>query len=225
MPRRISGSFAALATLAPLVMFAMSSDAGAVVTFTATDEIKTSVVGAQTFYDFDTVRNTSIGSFSGRWSSADTLSNPWNSSNAAFFGSNPISSNVDNKWFAVGTNDTTPETAALIFSNPVSYVGFRWGTTDTYNELKVYGTTGGLLTTILGAPQVSDLRPGKQKGDTFFNLFAGDEKISKLEFTSTFAFEADNFAVVVPLPAGFLLLLTAIGGLAMGSHFRRRAAT
>jgi hypothetical protein len=215
MPRRISGSFAALATLAPLVTFAMSSDAGAVVTFTATNDTTSTVTGAETFWDFDTVRNTSIGSFSGRWSSGDVSSFPTDL--AENRGASPGGSG---NWFSVGDNDS--RSASLTFVEPVSYVGFLWGTTDTYNRLEVYGTSG-LLATILGAPDVSNLRPEQALGNTFFNLFAGGEKIKELKFTSTFAFEADNFAVVVPLPAGFLLLLTAIGGLAMGSHFRRRA--
>jgi hypothetical protein len=229
MARMFSGSVAALATLLTLAPFAMSSDAGAVVlpSFTVTGNTESNI--GRTFYDFDTVRNTNIGSFSGTWSSRDGSSSP-TYTDPNFFGINPTSIDPNN-WFSVGTNNTDPDTASLIFDKPVSYVGFRWGTTDPYNKLDVVGTSGGIVATIFGAPTTVDPRTGKNVSDAsptglpgnhFFNLYAGSERIKELRFTSIFAFEADNFAVVVPLPAGIVLLLTAIGGLAMGSHLRRR---
>jgi hypothetical protein len=93
-----------------------------------------------------------------------------------------------------------------------------WGSPDSYNSLEFYnGTT--LVATILGTSIV---------GCCGGNIVNSLVTISDLQFDSvtfisgTPAFEYANISAAVPLPAGGLLLLGALGGLAA---LRRRKMT
>jgi hypothetical protein len=76
----------------------------------------TSTPGAVTFYNFDGIQDTSIGTFSGgqlNGGSGDDLSGNW-----------------------ISALDGNPVTLTL--ANPVSYIGFAWGTPDPENRVDVY---------------------------------------------------------------------------------------
>jgi hypothetical protein len=76
----------------------------------------TSTPGAVTFYNFDGIQDTSIGTFSG-----------------GQFNPGTMAGNVPN-W--ISASDGDPVTLTL--ANPVSYIGFAWGTPDLENRVDVY---------------------------------------------------------------------------------------
>src|SRR5262249_34866955 len=84
----------------------------------------TSTPGAVTFYDFDGIQVTSIGTFSGGQVGPDTPG----------MATAPASGNF------ISAYDSSPVMLTLV--NPVSYIGFVWGTPDPENQVDVYnGTT------------------------------------------------------------------------------------
>jgi hypothetical protein len=167
----------------------------------------TSVAGATTFWDFDGTANTSIGTVTA------TLMD---------LASNPVPSNPSNNWgLAFGTQSVT-----VNLTNPVSYLGFTWGTPDADNTVQVFeGAT--LLATLTGTSlnitQFHDL-----PGTGFLDIFAGSgEAITSLVLTGpTNAFEVDNFAATpvsaTPLPAALPLFATGLGALGLLGWRRNR---
>jgi hypothetical protein len=116
--------------------------------------------------------------------------------------------------------------------NPVSYIGFLWGSTDSYNELLVYGGPTG--TTLLGSfsghsgPH-TPVTPGQQT--VYFNLFADSgQAITSLVFNSSFSFETDNFSYKaagpneVPLPAALPLFASGLAALGWLARRKRKSA-
>jgi hypothetical protein len=82
-------------------------------------------------------------------------------------------------------------------TNPVSYVGFVWGTRDLFNQLDVYnGST--LLGSFIGVTDV---------GPYYFNIFAGSgEAITTLVLNSNSSFETDNYSAIPSVPGPSLVL-------------------
>jgi len=111
------------------------------VTLTTSAGTTTSTAGAATFFDFDSIQNTSIGSFSG-----GVLNG----------GLSPCGATCGN-WLSANSfsNLNAPFTLTLV--NPVSYLGFYWGTTDAYNVVSLFdGATP--LGSFTGIPGVGPLQ-------------------------------------------------------------------
>jgi len=95
----------------------------------------------------------------------------------------------------VDSVDGTTTIATVTFTNPVSYAGFAWGTSDNSNEVDVYdGST--LLGSFFG--DVS-LRSNFYPFTTYFNIHADSgEAITSLVLSSNCCFETDNYSAIVP---------------------------
>jgi hypothetical protein len=135
--------------------------------FTITPGTTSSVPGAVLFDDFDTVQNTAVGTITGGFIHGPASPGP---------GTPPATGNFiyADGFLGAALNVT------VTFTNPVSYVGFAWGTPDPFNELDVYnGST----------PLGSFFGIFSQNQPTYyFNLFAGSgEAITTLVMSSTFA--------------------------------------
>jgi hypothetical protein len=201
---------------AGLVCLVATSANALTVSYNAGSEV-TSTAGAVTFWDFDGTANTSIGTVT-----AALTGN--------IFGSNPVPSNPNNNWgSAFGT-----ATVTVNLTNPVSYLGFTWGTPDDVNTVQVYdGST--LLDTYCAAAScttgtglnISQFHD--TPGTGYFNISAGSgETITSLVLSSSDEnFEVDNFSAIVaatPLPAALPLFATGFGALGLLSWRRKRKA-
>src|SRR5262245_38774365 len=104
----ILGALATLPTVLP----------ASAVTLTTSGGLTSSTPGAVTFFNFDNIQNTSIGSFSG-----GVLNG----------GANPCAPVDCGNWLSANSfsNFNVPFTLSLV--NPLSYLGFFWGSTDAYN--------------------------------------------------------------------------------------------
>jgi hypothetical protein len=167
-----------------------------------------SVPGAVLFDDFDSVVDTTIGTITG--------GRPQDPSH----GTPPATGNFIIADGLLGS----PFNVTVTFTNPVSYVGFAWGTSDPFNELDITTQISSsiLLSSFFGVtPQLT----------YYFNIQAGPgEAITQLVLSSTSSqccFETDNYSAIpisVPGPiagAGLPGLILASCGL-LGWWRRRR---
>jgi hypothetical protein len=178
----------------------------------------TSVPGAVLFDDFDLVQDTTIGTIIGGRPQDPT------------HGTAPATGNFIIADGLLGS----PFNVTVTMTNPVSYVGFAWGTPDPFNELDVYDGSI-LLGSFFGAGP--DTGPGPV---SYFNIQAGTgESITQLVLSSTVdglggcCFETDNYSAIpngvssVPGPiagAGLPGLIFASGGLLGWWRRRHRPA-
>src|SRR5262245_43847689 len=130
-----------------------------------------SIPGAVIFDDFDLIQDTTIGPITGGVLNA---------------GTQPATGN----WIAANPSaDIT-----VTFTNPVSYVGFAWGTPDLFNVLDVYdGST--LLGSFIGNTSFSP--PGTASIPYYFDIHAGSgQVITQLVLSSNANFETDNYSAI-----------------------------
>jgi hypothetical protein len=175
----------------------------------------TSVLGAVLFDDFDSIENTAIGTITG-----GLLCSGVDFGCGGTFGTPPATGN----FLGVVSVDGTTTIATVMFTNPVSYAGFAWGTPDDSNEVDVYdGST--LLGSFFGTFNI-----GQPNQPTYyFDIHAGPgEVITQLVLSSNCCFETDNYSAIpasVPAPivgAGLPGMITVLGGGGLLGWWRRR---
>jgi len=121
-------------------------------------------------------------------------------------------------------------TATLMFTTPVSYISFLWGSPDTYNTLTVISTGGGSQTftaTGVGFGAAFPVTNGDQSfmQSVQFQGLSGS-LITSLVFTSTGdSFEVGHFTVQAPVrePETYALMFGGLGALGFLAVRRKRA--
>jgi hypothetical protein len=109
--------------------------------------------------------------------------------------------------------------AVMILSSVRSTLSFLWGSVDGFNTVKLINTDTGAFELVTLANLIAPETPQTGRGASFVTITGF--LFNQVEFQSTRnSFELSNIAAV-PLPAGGLLLLGAIGGIAA---LRRRKA-
>jgi hypothetical protein len=113
-------------------------------------------------------------------------------------------------------------TATYLFSAPRTLLSLMWGSPDDYNKLEIWNG-GSLVETIFGDNMAITSDPGFVAARQFVNVIITGVTYDKIVFaSSTDAFEFANLnAVPVPVPAGILLMATAVAG---GVALRRQRA-
>src|SRR5262245_43675990 len=182
--------------------------------------ITTSVPGAVLFDDFDTIQNTAVGTITGGFVKDPASGGP---------GSLVATGNFIYADGALGA----ALNVTVTMTEPVSYVGFAWGTPDFFNKLDVYDGS-----TLLGSFSGDFASAFVSNPFTWYvDIQAGaGEVITGLVLSSTIdtpsgcCFETDNYSAIpssVPAPiagAGLPGLIFASGGLLGGWRRRKKIA-
>ena len=173
----------------------------------------TSTPGAVTFYNFDGIQDTSIGTFSG----------------GQLHVGSPVGLAGGNWISALDGNPVT-----LTLANPVSYIGFAWGTPDPENRVDVYNGAillGSFFAANAGPFYYFDISAGPGEAITSLVL-SFNATPSDIEIERTCCFETDNYAAISSVPGpvagaglpGLPGLIFASGGL-LGWRRRRKKIT
>ena len=134
------------------------------------------------------------------------------------------------EYFTVGSPTLIQSPAVMTVAPNSAFLSLLWGSVDLYNAIEFYAG-GSLVETVSGADIFASGGEPAASGAAFVKIsgFNFDE----VKFYSNFnlaggsdqpAFEFSNVVAAVPLPAGGLLLLTALGGLGIASRKRKKAA-
>lgn len=141
-------------------------------------------------------------------------------------GSDVIANWQNLDYFTVGSPGKQASPAVLDLNGVRTSLTFLWGSIDSYNAVKFY--LGGVEQAVVDGNAAFDAGGLPAASGAAF-VKVSDLSFDRIEFYSnhpgggadTAAFEFSNVVATVPLPAGGLLLLGALGGLAV---LRRRTA-
>jgi len=123
-------------------------------------------------------------------------------------------------YFSVGP-DNQPSPATLTITGGANTLNFLWGSIDGYNSIALYDGA-----TLLDTIENTDISPSSSepsgRGASYVSIFSNTQFDTAVFRSTSNAFEVANISVsAIPLPAGALLMLTAIGGLGVASRRRK----
>ncbi len=129
------------------------------------------------------------------------------------------------QYYSVGSPapNSAPSPAVLAYAAQQSYLSILWGSIDTYNAVEFY-LNGALQSTVTGGYLLANGGLPAASGAAFVHIA---ERFNEVRFYSNFgrnadvpAFEFSNVVAAVPVPAGGLLLIGALG--LLGALRRRK---
>lgn len=108
------------------------------------------------------------------------------------------------------------ESASLVYDTTQYIFSILWGSVDTYNMIRFFNGADDLTGVTVTSTDLTDPNPtpGAQGGASFVRI--SGLAFDRVELSSGGnSFEFSNAIAAVPLPAGGVLLLTALGGLGL----------
>ena len=167
-------------------------------------------------------------------SSAGHYKSPFDPANADN-GTTVTGSDVVNNWdelayFTIGSPNLVSSPAILALDHTKNILTLLWGSVDTYNAIELW-LGGSKVATVSGQDVFDKGGEPAASGAALVRIFEAGG-FDKVMFHSNFpgtgsdtpAFEFSNVVAAVPLPAGGLLLISALGGMAALRRRRNKAA-